>query len=60
MLGHITKLEGQKRKKFYDEFPLHSVLVHSRRYSIGGKVGIGYAWFIWKKGHNGPTDLKII
>lgn len=60
MLGILSKLEGQKRKKFYDESPLYRVLVHSKRYNINGKVGIGYAWFIWKKGFKGDTILKII
>ena len=60
MLGHITKLEGQKRVRFYDEYPMKIVLVHSKRYDINGKTGIGYAWFIWQKGYQGPTELKIL
>lgn len=60
LLGQITKLEGQKRKKIIDKYPLKEVLIHSKRYSINNKVGIGYAWYIWKKGYMGSTTLKII
>lgn len=60
MLGILSKVEGQKRRKFYDEYPLYQVLVHSKRFNINGKVGIGYAWFVWKKGYIGETTLKLI
>lgn len=60
MVSQITMIEGQKRKLFYDEFPPYLIYVHSKRYSIRGKSGIGYAWFIWKKGYKGETKIKII
>lgn len=60
MVDQFTKIEGQKRRIFYNKHPLYKVLIHSKRFNINGGVGIGYAWFVWKKGYIGDITLKLI
>lgn len=67
MFLKITFLEGQKRRKMFDKYPPLAVHVYSKRKScaIGGdfdKSGgaICYAWYVWKKGWHGSTELKWI
>ena len=60
ILGQLHKFESLTRKKFYDEFMPKLILVHSKRFVINGKCGIGYCWFIYQKNYNKETILKII
>lgn len=60
-------LEGQKRRKFFEENPPKFVYVYSQRQkcALGGNFNVGassicYAWFVWEKGFKGETILKWI
>lgn len=57
MLMKLQFLSGQKRKKLFEEFPLHAVLVFSNRLSMyrngietNNSGMIDYAWFVWCEG----------
>lgn len=67
----ISILEGQKRKKFFEENPPKTVYVSSSRlqcakngdfekYGKGVRTAIAYAWFVWEKGYRGETIVKWI
>lgn len=62
MLLKLQFLEGQKRKKFFEENPPKKVYVFSDRIECAkngnfiGNCAVSYAWFIWEKGFTGnPT-----
>jgi len=69
ILGRLGLLEGQARRKLWDEHPMARVWVFSRRVacvkpgdaeygSKGGKGGmIAYAWYVWDQGHNGKPEI---
>mgnify|MGYP003641524655 CR=1 FL=1 len=64
----LSFLESKKRKPFFERVPPHTVAVFSERMasSKGGKFSkdekstVAYAWFIWKRGHEGDTVIKWI
>ena len=67
-LLRIQFLEGQKRKKFFEEYPPKFVYVHSARIGIwknndqekySGNA-LCFAWFVWEKGYNGDTITRWI
>ena len=69
MFLKLTFLEGQKRRLLFDKSPPKTVYVSSSRlqcakngdfetYKAGTGTAIAYAWFIWQKGHYGPTQIK--
>lgn len=66
MLLRIQFLEGQKRRKLFDEFPPEKVYVASKRivcahngdFETYTGSAVCYAWFIWKKGYTGDTVIK--
>ena len=58
----VLFLEGQKRRKLFEKYPPVRVWVSSSRIACGkngvfdGKSSaVAYAWFVWEKGHTGPT-----
>lgn len=68
MFLKLTFLEGKARRKFFKKYPPKKVWVFSERVlcakngdfealkkSAGGAVA--YAWFIFEKGYQGPTEL---
>ena len=64
MFLKITFLEGQKRRKFFDEHPPKTVAVFSKRITcaINGEdfsasSAACYAWFIWEKGYSGKPEV---
>ena len=61
-------LEGQERRKFYNENPPKIIYVASKRL-ICAKNGefekyksstVAYAWYVWEKGFNGYPTIKWI
>lgn len=73
MLGHkvamllrLTFLEGQSRRELFRDNPPQTVYVSSARLQCAkngnfeGKSMVAYAWFVWHKGHYGPTHIKWI
>lgn len=64
MFLRLTFLEGQARRKLFEDNPPIRVWVSSSRL-VCYKDGVVkdysspccYAWFVWKKGWHGPTDL---
>lgn len=66
MLLKIQFLEGQKRRSLFDKTPPEVIYVFSERQECGkngiftGGSAVCYAWFIWKKGHLGPTYIRWI
>ena len=62
----IRYVEGKARKQLFQRFPLKTVYVSSGRLicAINGDFetvtgsATAYAWFIWEKGYQGPTELK--
>ena len=68
MFLKLTFLEGQNRKKFFQENPPRYVLVYSKRQKCAlngefdklGSSAVCYAWFVWEKGFEGnPTIMWI-
>ena len=61
-LLRINFLEGQKRAQLWQDTPLASVHVFSRRPSFTGQGtdATGYAWFIWDKSHEGPASIHWV
>lgn len=62
----ITFLESEKRRSFFENNPPFYVAVFSKRMrsakhgdfdNIGSAV-VCYAWFVWKRGYKGPTELR--
>lgn len=66
MLLRLTFLEGQSRRDLFRENPPQTVYVSSARLQCAkngnfeGKSMVAYAWFVWHKGHYGPTHIKWI
>lgn len=69
MFLKIQFLEGKARRKLFDTYPPHTIYVSSGRLkcAMNGDFekyaksnAICYAWFIWCKGHLGPTNIKWI
>lgn len=65
LLLKLNFLEGQKRKKFFKQYPPKKIYVFSKRLTFYepdsnkmGKSGVlAFAWYIWEKGNK---DLPII
>lgn len=67
MFLRLSFLEGQKRKKLFEEFPPKYVYVFSKRVSLGradsaekNMNAVAYAWFVWEKGFNGEPTIRWI
>lgn len=66
MFLKLTFLEGQARRELFKTHPPQTVYVSSARLQCGkngdfsGTSMVAYAWFVWQKGHQGPTVLKWI
>lgn len=66
MLLRLTFLEGQGRRALFRDTPPQTVYVSSARLQcakngdFSGKSMVAYAWFVWRKGHYGPTNIKWI
>ena len=65
LLLKLTFLEGQSRKKFFEEKPFSRLWVHSKRIScmINGREDkkngcVAYGWYIWEKGYKGESIVK--
>lgn len=69
MFLRLQFLEGQERRKLFEEFPPKVVYVFSSR-MLCAKDGdfekdkcnsaVAYAWFVWEKGYKGETILRWI
>ena len=66
MFLKLTFLEGQGRRDLFRNNPPQTVYVSSARLQCGkngvfeGSLMAAYAWFVWEKGHYGPTNIKWI
>ena len=68
MLFRLAFLEGQKRYELFKEHPPQRVYVFSKRLNCAKNgefwksksSGIAFAWFLWKVGYIGSTELKWI
>ena len=66
MFLKLTFLEGKGRRDLFRENPPATVYVSSARLQCGkngdfsGTSMVAYAWYVWRKGHIGPTYLKWI
>lgn len=69
MFLKIQFLEGKGRRALFEKYPPQTVYVSSSRLkcAMNGDFekyaksnAICYAWFVWRKGHPGPTNLKWI
>ena len=69
MFLKIQFLEGKARRALFDQYPPQTVYVSSGRLrcAMNGDFeryaksnAICYAWFVWQKGHLGPTNIKWI
>lgn len=65
LLLKLTFLEGQSRKKFFEEHPFSRLWVHSKRIScmINGREDkkngcVAYGWYIWEKDYKGESIVK--
>lgn len=66
MFLKLQFLEGKARKEMFEKYPPIRVWVSSSRITCAknGKFdeypssAVCYAWFIWKKGYKGATELK--
>ena len=66
MFLKLTFAEGKKRRAMFKKYPPIRVWVSSSRLSCArngefekfDSSAACYAWFIWKKGYQGPTELK--
>ncbi len=64
MFLKLTFLEGQNRRDLFRNNPPQAVYVSSARLQcrkngvFEGSSMAAYAWFIWHKGHKGPTYIK--
>lgn len=61
-LLRLNLLESVRRVKFWQETPLASVHVLSKRPSFtgGGTDATAYAFFVWDKAHTGPAKVYWI
>lgn len=66
MFLKLTFLEGQGRRELFRKYPPQTVYVSSARLRCGkngdfyGSSAVAYAWYVWVKGHTGPTQIKWI
>ena len=66
MFLKLTFLEGKGRRDLFRYTPPHTVYVSSSRLQCGkngdfsGTNMVAYAWFLWVKGLQGPTNIKWI
>lgn len=68
MLLRLLFLEGQKRKKLFEEYPPNVVYVFAKRVRCakGGDFERytnsmqAFAWFVWEKGYVGDTVIRWI
>jgi len=62
-------LEGKSRRALFEEQPPRTVYVSSSRLlcaknakfdemKAGGGSAVAYAWFVWEKGYEGPTEIR--
>lgn len=64
MFLKLQFLEGQARRDLFRDTPPMTVYVSSSRLQCGkngvfeGSSTVAYAWYIWQKGHVGPTYIK--
>lgn len=56
----LVYIESKKRYQFFIDNPPLKILVHSERLNFYGGTGVTYAWFIWKKGYHGKTEIYPI
>ncbi len=68
MFLKLVFLEGQKRYKFFQEYPPKKIYVFSYRATCwkngiqDSKSGttLAHAWFVWEKGHAGKPEIEWI
>lgn len=66
MFLKLTFLEGQGRRELFKNNPPETVYVSSARLQCGkngdfsGTSMVAYAWFVWRKGCQGCTQIKWI
>lgn len=66
MFLKLTFLEGKSRRDLFHNTPPQTIYVSSARLQCGknglfeGSSMVAYAWFVWRKGHYGPTNIKWI
>lgn len=68
MFLKILFLEGQKRRKFFEQHPPKYVYVASGRLSCAKNAdfekypssAVCYAWFVWEKGFKGEPVIRWI
>lgn len=68
MFLKLTFLEGQARKKLFEEYPPKYVFVFSKRQKCAingdfentGSSASCYAWFVWEKGYKGLPKIDWI
>lgn len=67
MFLKLTFLEGQKRRKFFENYPPKTVAVFSKRTQVAfngdpemfaKSSAACYAWFIWEKGYTGEPTVR--
>ncbi len=64
MLLRLTFLEGQSRRDLFLDNPPLTVYVSPSRLQCAkngkfeGRSMVAYAWFVWRKGYQGPTYIK--
>lgn len=65
MFLKLTFLESVKRRDLFKNTPPMTVYVSSDRLKCGKngdftgpRSAVAYCWFVWKKGHTGPTYIK--
>lgn len=70
MLARLAFLEGKTRKEWFETSGLYRVLVFSTRINIPRKSAqakfeksggmVAYAWYVWKRDHEGPPMIGWI
>lgn len=66
MFLKLTFLEGQARRKLFEDNPPKTVYVSSARLQCGkngdfsGTSMVAYAWYVWEKGCRGPSVIRWI
>lgn len=66
MFLKVQFLEGQARRKLFEEYPPKTIYVSSSRllcakngdFESVQSSAIAYAWYIWEKGYTGDTVVK--
>ncbi len=68
MFLKLTFLEGQARKKLFEQYPPARIYVFSGRVKCAkngdfegmGSSAVAYAWYVWEKGFKGDPIIKWI